>query len=289
MISQAQNQTGDKIRKNNKPQTDNILQAAYKKDGYIILRNFFSEAETKRLFEDIQSAELRYGHDVLTNGGLTFNSSIFFKSEKLQAFISQQKIIDLLKDIVGPDIWVRWDQAVAKQPGAKVFPWHQDNSYSRVKDPHHQLWIALTEATPENGGLWLQPGSHQRPLPHKRIGHEQVYDGTPESPIFIAAQPGDVVLFSSFTLHCTTPNTTNAARWTYVIEYMSAHHYDPYLEPPYLMVAKGGLSHPEFVNSYPGHRNPFNRLKYFGEQWSPRKMVPGWVKKTVKGLLGETR
>jgi ectoine hydroxylase-related dioxygenase (phytanoyl-CoA dioxygenase family) len=266
----------------------NQLLENYKRDGYIICRNFFSEEEVKRLLEDIQSAKLRYGHDVLTNGGLMFNSSIFFNSEKLQSFISQQKIIDLLSQLIGPNIWVRWDQAVAKQPGAKTFPWHQDNSYSRVKDPHYQLWIALTEMTPENGGLWLQPGSHKGPLPHKRVGHEQVYDGTPENPVFIGAKPGDVVVFSSFTLHSTTPNVTDHPRWAYVIEYMSADHYDPYLEPPYFMVSKDGKSNPEFVDSYPGKANPLNHLKYLGDNWNPRQLVPGPMKKAIKALANRT-
>lgn len=261
------------------------LREEYRKNGYIICPNFFSEQEMKLLFEDIQAAKLRYGSDVLTDGGLMFNSSIFFNSEKLQAFISQQKIIDFLKPIIGPDIWVRWDQAVGKKPGAKTFPWHQDNSYSRVKDPHYQLWIAVTESNADNGGLWLQPGSHKRPLPHKRIGHEQIYDGTPPNPILIEAKPGDIVLFSSFTLHCTMPNITENTRWAYVIEYMSAHDYDPYIEPPYFMVAKGGQSHPEFVTTYPGKKNPLNHLKYVGDNRNLRDLVPAPMRKAIKSLI----
>lgn len=264
------------------------LRQDFERDGYVICRGVFSEQEMNTLLADIQQADLRYGKDVLTRGALAFHSSIFFQSKSLQTFISQQKIIDLLKNLIGPDIWVRWDQAVAKGPGADTFPWHQDNSYSRLKDMHYQLWVALTEMTPDNGGLWLQPGSHRGRLPHHLVGREQIYSGTPESPVFIDAKPGDVVIFSSLTLHSTTPNITQSTRWAYVVEYMSLKHIDPYIKPPYFVVAKDGKSQPEFVTSYPAHHDPLNRLKYLGANWSPRQLIPGWMKKAKKALLAGT-
>ncbi len=108
----------------------------------------------------------------------------------------------------------------------------------------------------------IRPGSHKKRLPHKKVGHEEVYDGIPESPVLIEAKPGDVVVFSSFLLHSTTPNITQKARWAYVLEYMSLNNYDPTLEPPYFVVARNGKSSPEFVESYEGSKNFVNRLKY---------------------------
>lgn len=265
------------------------LQKEFKQNGYIVCRNFFSQEEMNTLLEDIKAAQLRYGQDALTKGSMTFNSCIFFQSEKLQAFIAQPKIVELMTQLIGQDFWVRWDQAVAKGPGAATFPWHQDNSYSGLKDPHYQLWVALTDMTPEKGGLWLQPQSHQRSLPHQRVGSEQIYDGTLESPVSIEAQPGDVVVFSSFTLHSTTPNTTQDTRWAYVVEYVSIDHYDPYVEPPYFVVTKDGKPQPEFVMTYRGQRNPINRLKYYWSDWSPRQLIPGWLKDAKKAWLASTR
>lgn len=265
--------------------TQQTLREEFETNGFIVCRGFFSKAEMAMLLADIKEARLRYDHDLLTRGSMTFNSSIFFSSEKLQQFIAQQKVIDLLKPLIGPDMWVRWDQAVAKGPGADTFPWHQDNSYSRLLDPHYQFWVALTEMTADNGGLWLQPGSHHQTLPHRKLGHETVYDGVPESPVFIAAEPGDVVIFSSFTLHSTTPNITQSDRWAYVIEYMSLEHYDPYIEPPYFVVARDGVSCPEFVETFKGKTNPVNHLKYYVTDWTPKKLVPDWMRQAKKTLL----
>lgn len=236
--------------------------AEFDKNGYLICEKMFSRDEIQVLLQEIKAARRRYDKDDLTKGSMTFKSSVFFHNEKIQKFITQQKIIDLLTILIGPDIWVRWDQAVAKGPGSNTFPWHQDNNYSKLKDAHFQFWIALTESNADNGGLWLQPGSHKQSLPYKYDGYEIVSDGVPKSPILITAKPGDVVVFSSFTLHSTTPNVTTQDRWAYVVEYMSLDHYDPYAEPPYFVAARSGLSSPEFVRSYRGKNNPISRLKY---------------------------
>ncbi|PSB35570.1 phytanoyl-CoA dioxygenase family protein [Stenomitos frigidus] len=265
------------------------LRETFERDGFVICKGVFSKEEMKTLLQDIEAAQRRYDSDNLTRGSMTFKSSIFFNEPKLQAFASQQKVIDLLKNLAGPDIWVRWDQAVAKGPGADTFPWHQDNHYSKLIDPHYQFWVALTDSHENNGGLWVQPGSHKKEQPYRKVGYEMVYGGKPESPVLITAEPGDVVIFSSFTLHSTTPNTTQDTRWAYVIEYMSLEHYDPYVTPPYFVVARDGKSCPEFVETYRGRENLLNRVKYRLIDLTPTTKMPGWVKQAQKVLTPGTR
>ncbi|MGL5082036.1 MAG: phytanoyl-CoA dioxygenase family protein [Microcoleaceae cyanobacterium] len=247
--------------------TTHCFREKFEENGYVIAKNFFSPQEMEILITEIKSAKTRNGVSGLNRGALTFYSSLFFYSEPIQSFISQQRIVDFLKPIIGTDCWVRWDQAVAKGSGSGTFPWHQDNAYSDLKDGYYQLWVALTEMTPENGGLWLVPGSHKQLLPHRRVGNHLTYAGTPKDAVFIAAEPGDVVLFSSFMLHKTDPNVTQNPRWAYVIEYMSLDHFDPGVEPPYFVVSRDGISKSEFVHFYPGRLNPINHLKYFGFRW----------------------
>jgi hypothetical protein len=250
------------------------IKTAFNQDGFFVCKGLFSAEEMQILLQDIKDAQRRYQNDDLTKGSMTFKSSVFFQSQKIQQFISQQKIIDLLNIIIGPDIWVRWDQAVAKGPGSATFPWHQDNNYSKLKDPHYQLWIALTESNANNGGLLLQPGSHKQIFSYQYQGYEVVSDEVPQNPVLVTAEPGDVVIFSSFTLHSTTPNTTQEDRWAYVVEYMSIEHYDPYIEPPYFLVAQNGKSHPEFVNSYRGSNNLRSRWKYYLDDFKkPQKII----------------
>lgn len=247
--------------------TSQNFKERFEEEGYILVKNFFSKEEMAALIADIKSAKTRNGVSGLNRGSLTFYSSLFFYSEPIQSFITQQRIIDFLTPIIGPDFWVRWDQAVAKGSGSGTFPWHQDNAYSDLKDGYYQLWIALTEMSPDNGGLWLVPKSHKQLLPHQRVENHLRWEGTPENAVFIAAEPGDIVLFSSFMLHKTNPNVTPNPRWTYVIEYMSLDHFDPGVEPPYFVVSRNGRSQQEFVHFYRGRLNPMNHLKYLGFRW----------------------
>lgn len=217
----------------------------------------------------------RMGHndtqDGLTEGGLVFTANVFKQSETFQKFISQQRIIDFLAPIAGGDLWVRWDQAVTKRPGAGVFRWHQDNGYNSLLTEHYQLWIALTETRNQNGGLWLAPGSHKRGLlPHSKVAGFQIeVQAEVGDSICIDANIGDVVLFSSLMLHRTGPNTADSTRVAYVAEYMPCADYDFALEGPYFIASKGGVSDPHFVQRQPGALRLKNQLMY----WRPRTRV----------------
>jgi hypothetical protein len=243
------------------------LREQFENEGYLLVKNFFTPEEMVNLIADIKSAKTRDGDSGLNRGSLTFYSSLFFYSVAIQKFISQQRIVDLLAPIIATDFWVRWDQAVVKGPGSDTFPWHQDNAYSGLKDGYYQLWIALTAMNPDNGGLWVVPGSHKRLLHHQRVNNHLAWEGTPEHAVFVSAEPGDIVLFSSFMLHKTNPNVTQSPRWAYVIEYMSLEHFDPGVNPPYFLVSRDGVSLPQFVHFYRGRLNLANQLKYLGFRW----------------------
>lgn len=239
--------------------------AEYDAQGYTVLRGFFSPAEMEEVIEEIKVSGTRVDRpDILDQGELKFYPNAFARSAKLQRFLTQQRVIDLLVPLLGPSLWVRWDQAVAKGPGAGDFPWHQDNAYSRVPDAHVQLWVALSRMTKENGGLWIAPRSHRRGrLRHRWNGVHAVYDGVIEHEEFIGAEVGDIVLFSSYTLHATKPNVSDETRWAYVAEYLSLRHWDPLAKPPHFIAARNGKPCAEWVDRCPGRNNPWKRAKYY--------------------------
>lgn len=250
------------------------MQQEFKRNGYVYLKNVFSKDEITQLEADLkEAAATKSGDDVLDKGNLKFHALLMHRSEKIRKFISQAKIVDLLSPIAGPDIWVRWDQAVEKQPGAGTFPWHQDNQYSSLKDQHFQFWISMTSMTADNGGLWAVPGSHKGLLKFESNDSHVVYKGNTDNKAFISAEPGDVVIFSSFLLHSTTPNITQNSRWAYVVEYMQMGTIDPYIDAPYLVVAKEGKPHLEYVEELPNQNSFKNRFKYIN------------VKQMLKGAL----
>lgn len=253
------------------------LKKCFNDDGYAVVKNFFSAEEMPPLLEEIETAEcietISNPAKTLSKGNMIFRSNLFYKSKKIQDFISQQKIIDLLKNFAGNNIWARWDQAVGKGPNSDTFPWHQDNGYSRLPHQYFQLWIAVTKSTAENGTILISPGSHKLGhLPHKMDGRHLLYDGEVANPIMIEAEQGDVIIFSSFTLHATMPNITkHDTRWAYVIEYISLDHYDPIVPCPYFVVARNGRSTQEFINKHPALKfkdKIMNKLKSTKNQFN---------------------
>lgn len=246
------------------------LKQEFEEKGFVVMKNFFSKDEIRELFNEIQQVSAEHASkDILNLGKLTFNSQIMHKSQKLREIISQPKVVELVSQFLGPDFWVRWDQAVDKSPGAGTFPWHTDNSYSKLKDAHLQFWIALTEMSPENGGVWMLPGSHKKTYEHHHDGCHMAAICDESNAEFISAEIGDVVCFSSFTLHKTNPNITDKSRWAYVLEYMNIRHIDPYIAKPHLIIAKDGKPHLEYVDALEGENSLANTFKYFHprERW----------------------
>ena len=86
----------------------------------------------------------------------------------------------IVADLIGPDVDVFQTQFILKNPGAWGQPWHQDSYYFRFdQQPQIGLWLAITEATLENGCLSVLPGSHNLPIqshdPDERPGANQGY------------------------------------------------------------------------------------------------------------------
>src|SRR3954465_4938083 len=258
------------------------LREEFRERGSIKVPGFFSDSEIDTLRRDIiEASALLDEPNNLNKDNMVFHSNLFHKSAALQSFLTQKKIIDLICSIGEADLWVRWDQCVAKAPGGAEFPGHQDNAYNKLKDEHYQVWVAVTDMTLENGGLWVQPGSHTQLWPHKRLGNHLACAVTPGEETFCDAKKGDLIVFSSKMLHRTKKNSSDSDRWAYVAEYMSLDHYDPLVEAPFFVVAEGGKPAPKMVESYRGFAKLSNRLKYLPLEVI-KHVPPGLQKKLVQ-------
>jgi ectoine hydroxylase-related dioxygenase (phytanoyl-CoA dioxygenase family) len=234
--------------------------------GYTLTRGFFSKEEAARLLADVNDCIAKDERPAaLSSSGIVYTGGIFNRCAFTRELLSSQRVIDFIASIAGGDLWVCMDQAVTKHPGAGIFRWHQDNGYNRIKVPHFQLWIALTETRLANGALMLAPGSHKRGLlPHKFAGEGQMEVDAPIGEnVVIDATAGDAILFSSLALHCTGPNRADSARVAYVAEYMALADYAYQAKPPYFVVSKGGKSCPQFVQHQVGAYSLKNQMRYF--------------------------
>jgi phytanoyl-CoA hydroxylase len=205
---------------------------SYDQRGYFVLPEAFTAAEVDALTAAIDPFEQR-AEDALRGmeGGrffiaradeITFTTHLVLQSEMLRRFTAGPMFADLCADLIGPDVRLYWDQAVYKKPGTESpFPWHQDNGYAFV-EPQQYLtcWVALTDATEDNGCPWVVPGLHRRgTLAHEYSDIGFVCLRNPDGAVAAPASRGSIVVFSSLTPHSTGPNRTDDVRKAYIVQF----------------------------------------------------------------------
>jgi ectoine hydroxylase-related dioxygenase (phytanoyl-CoA dioxygenase family) len=207
--------------------------SAYDERGFFVLEDAFEPRDLEALVADSDHAQERIRDFLRTRPGgrlaisradeITFAPHLVKQSPSARAFCTSAPLVELAHDLLGPDVRLYWDQSVYKRPGTKApFPWHQDNGYVYL-EPQHYLtcWVALTDATIENGCPWVVPGAHRDgTLAHEwtDLGWVCFPDDPPESlPVPVAA--GGIVVFSSLTPHATGANSTNDVRKAYIVQF----------------------------------------------------------------------
>lgn len=180
------------------------------------------EAETDAFLQQAKDGRV----SIAETGAISFSPHLVARSEQLRTLSRYPAIVGVCVDLLGPDVNLYWDQAVYKKPEKpRRFPWHQDNGYTYV-EPQQYLtcWLALTDATVDNGCPWVAPGLHRLgTLAHnfvEPLGYE-CFSDPPEgvTPVPARASAGAAIFFSSLTPHLTGPNTTSDVRKTYILQY----------------------------------------------------------------------
>ncbi len=204
----------------------------YDERGFFALEDALSAAEVAALTEAIDPFEARQEEALRSMEGgrffiaradeITFTTHLVLQSALLRQFTASTLLVDVCADLIGPDVRLYWDQAVYKKPGTESpFPWHQDNGYAFV-EPQQYLtcWVALTDATEENGCPWVVPGLHRRgTLAHEYSDIGFVCLRDPADAVPVVARAGSIVVFSSLTPHSTGPNHTGAVRKAYIVQF----------------------------------------------------------------------
>jgi ectoine hydroxylase-related dioxygenase (phytanoyl-CoA dioxygenase family) len=204
---------------------------SYDEQGYFVFEDAFDAETIERVLGEVDPFEEQSTAFLRERGGsiaisdadaITFTTHLVKRSELLRNLVSTGVLADIAHDLIGPDVRLYWDQAVYKKPEKpRPFPWHQDNGYAFV-EPQQYLtcWIALTDATSDNGCPLVVPGLHKLgTLKHwwTDFGFQCVED--PSDVVVAPVRAGSIVVFSSLTPHQTGPNITNAVRKAYIVQY----------------------------------------------------------------------
>lgn len=218
--------------------------ATYHRDGFLVPRYRLAPAElaqlqrlTARLLADnphLVDQPMTCPH-VPGSGVQGLNST----PEWLDAS-TNPRILDMMEQIHGPDI-ILWGSNMFHKRAEQgpATPWHRDGRHWVMRPlVTTSVWIAVTDATLENGCLRFIPGSHAA----KEFGEH--YDSNEPGLIFpgsirehefnesdavdVEVEAGQMILFDAYTLHGAGPNRGMRDRAGYSLRFMPAtshfHH-----------------------------------------------------------------
>ena len=204
----------------------------YQQEGYLVLPGFVDQAAVETLREEVFEALAANGvsRESLQRASETADKlrqcSQYLSGSALDRLINCEETLAVASQLIGGRA-VRYlpFTAVKAGGGGGTFHFHQDNNYTR-HDPalgSINIWVALEDMTPDNGCLGIVPRSHQnQQIPSRNSDdgdqHQQV-EVDPLSCLPIRMRAGDAVAFSRWTVHGSGPNTTDAARVAYALQY----------------------------------------------------------------------
>lgn len=159
-----------------------------------------------------------------------------FRHDDVFGLIHKSPLIsDLAYDLMAGPVRVWEDQMIYKPPfdNRAVLGWHRDYTYWDHVGPGNlgTCWIALDDATVENGCLHVIPGSHRWQYsytrtnvdvqdPHWALRPENVPDGADTTPVSCEVAAGHCHFHHCRLLHGSYGNKTDNPRRSYVLHLM---------------------------------------------------------------------
>lgn len=150
--------------------------------------------------------------------------------------VTHRNILGIVEKLIGPEITSNPIQHVRIKPPQNVLPeaevrahitatdWHQDRGVGHAEADETDMitvWIAMTDATPENGCLQVLPNVPSELLPHCPQKQTAIADGfiQTERAIPIPVKRGGIVLLHPLTPHSSLSNKTDGYRWSFDLRY----------------------------------------------------------------------
>ena len=139
-----------------------------------------------------------------------------------EAAARKAHIVDVIEDLLGPNIKLYCDQLMMKPRfNGTVTEWHQDSvAWPQFAPQNHvSCWVALDDATIDNGCMTVIPGSHKwGPI---SPGHRAPFLNNPllAKPVPIELQAGSCMFHHGLNFHCTGANPTPNRRRGLALHY----------------------------------------------------------------------
>jgi phytanoyl-CoA hydroxylase len=153
----------------------------YQDEGFLVIPDFLSQQELAEWRTALDEAlEKRKGNKLPDRASVygkgddadkSYYDNVFDQlinlwqdNEKMRNIMLDARLGKMAAELSGSDgIRIWHDQALIKKPWANPTSWHLDTPYWSFSDRRAlSIWVALDDATLENGCLFFIPGSHKQ-------------------------------------------------------------------------------------------------------------------------------
>lgn len=139
------------------------------------------------------------------------------------------RILDLVQDIIGPDI-LCWATAIlSKKPqDPKAVPWHQDASFWALSPARTvTVWLAIDDADADNSAMRFIPATHTKgalPVSQTQGSGNVFHKGTAGAdrmgaPFTNTLRAGQISLHADMLVHGSLPNVSDRRRCGFTLRY----------------------------------------------------------------------
>ena len=218
------------------PLTDAQI-SAFQNDGYALLRGVCSPDEIAAYREVLnRAAYLRNTEtrpmaerDTYARAFLQI-MNLWVNDEAVRKYVLARRFAKIAADLMGVDgVRIYHDQALYKEAGGGLTPWHQDQFYWPLDtDKTVTMWMPLVDVPIETGALTFAAGSHKEGF----LGHLAISDESQETwdklvkergydVVNSAMRAGDATFHTGWTLHTAPPNSGPHTREVMTIIYFA--------------------------------------------------------------------
>lgn len=173
--------------------------------------------------------------DISLPGDQIFADTPFHFGPAVFDMVTNPALLDVVEQLIGPEITSNPIQHVRIKPPTTTLrgdevrahitatDWHQDRAVALEEADKTEMvtvWLAITDATIENGCLQVAPGKVGM-LPHCPKTQTAIADGyvDPARAVPLPVKAGGAVIFHPLTPHASLVNQTDGFRWSFDLRY----------------------------------------------------------------------